>query len=68
MAEYAAAIGRVYLDRLRDSGKPKGWAGKKIADNGLQVAAAESAARLKVRETRRQPGAWSINHCVYMNF
>jgi hypothetical protein len=62
MAEHAAAISRVYLDRLRYSGKPKGRPGKKIAHNSLEVAVGEAAARLKRRETRRQPGGWSINH------
>jgi hypothetical protein len=68
MAEHAAAIGRVYLNRLRDSGKAESWAWKEIAHNGLQVAAGEAAARLKGWETRRQPARRSVNHCVYMYF
>jgi hypothetical protein len=68
MAEHTAAIDRVHLNRIRDSGKPEGWTGKKIADNRLQVAAAEAAARLKGRETRRQPGGWSVSRCISMNY
>jgi hypothetical protein len=68
MAEHAAAIGWVHLDRFRYRCKPKSWTGKKITDNGLQVAVADAAARLKGRETRRQPGGWSINQSVYFNF
>ena len=37
--------------------KPKGRPGKKIADNGLQVAVAQAAARLKRSEPRRQSGS-----------
>jgi hypothetical protein len=39
MAEHAAAVGRINLNRLRDSGKAESWAWKEIANNGLQVAA-----------------------------
>jgi hypothetical protein len=54
MAKHAAAIGRVYLNRLRDSGEPKGRPGKKIPDNRLQVAVAKAAARLKLRQPVRR--------------
>jgi hypothetical protein len=68
MAEHAAAVSRVNLDRLRNSGKAKSWTWKEIADNGLQMAAGEAAARLKGRETRRQTARWSVNHSVCMYF
>jgi hypothetical protein len=68
MAEHAAAVGRVNLDRLRDSGKAESWPRKEVADNGLQVAAREAAARLKGRETRRQSASWCVNYCVCMYF
>ena len=70
MAEHAAAIGRVHLDRLRDSGKPEGRPGKKIADNRLQVAVGQAAARLKRREPPAGSPARRVSptHCDFHVF
>ena len=51
MAEHAAAVGRVHLDRLRYSRKPEGRPGKKIPHNRLQVAVGEAARAAQTEET-----------------
>ena len=66
MAEHAAAIGRVHLDRLRDSRQAEGGPGKKIPDNRLQVAVAQAAPRLKRREaTPAVRRDWIVKRCIF---
>ena len=52
VTENAAAIGRIDLDRLSDSGQAKRATGKKVADDGLQVAVCQPGMRLKGGEPR----------------
>jgi hypothetical protein len=59
MAQHAAAIGRVNLDRLRDGGMPEGRTGKNAPDNGLQVAVGQAAQWFKRGEPLTQSGSMS---------
>ena len=71
MAQHAAAIRGIHLDRFGDGGEPKRRTGQIIANDRLQVAVAEAAARLKRRQTRqrrRSVAAASLNSAIFMGF
>jgi hypothetical protein len=65
MAQYAAAIGGVHLDRFRDAGKAKCRTGKKIPDYGLKVAVGQAAARHKWGEPPRKPRGGIVKPCMF---
>ena len=45
MAQNAAPVSGIYFDRIGNKRKPESWAGKKVADDGLEVTVDQSAAR-----------------------
>jgi hypothetical protein len=68
MAKYTAAVGRVYLDCFRCAYKPEGGPGKIITYNGLKMAIAESAPRLKRGIPPRRIGNHAVKRCIFLVF
>ena len=65
IAQHTAAIGRVYLDRLRNGRKLEWRTGQKISDNGLHVAVRQPTPGHKRGEPFRQFGSGIANYFIF---